>query len=291
MKIDNIEIIITGRLFKTASLLDEWEADTVDPRILIQKIKNKIKADIFTFTQRITDTKPRYDYFMEWDNVAAIPVSSFDYWWVEQIDDKTRNRIRKAEKNGVKIKIDSFNDDLVRGVVSIFNETSIRQGKRFLHYGKNFQDVKRALSDRSDRSIFIAAYYNNELIGYVKLIDALTYARIGEAIAKIKHRDKSLMNALIAKAVEVCAEKKYPFLVFGKFTYGNKGVDTLTSFKVNNGFKQINFPRYYIPFSAMGRIILALRFHRGIAGIMPGKLIRLLIHLRKKWYSMKYRKV
>ena len=41
-------------------------------------------------------------------------------------------------------------------------------------------------------------------------------------IAKIKHRDKAPMNALVAKAVEICAENKIPYLVYDKAYYGKK---------------------------------------------------------------------
>ena len=35
-----------------------------------------------------------------WDNIAALPVSTFDHWMSHQIDFKVRNKVRKAAKNG-----------------------------------------------------------------------------------------------------------------------------------------------------------------------------------------------
>jgi len=285
--IDIRKVIVTGRLIKRVELKDELSVDIGDPKAMIKAVQANIKADIFTFIQRFTDPEPRYNYSMKWDNVAALPISSFDYWWTKQIKDKPRNLARKSGKRGVIIKTEDFNDDLVKGVMGIYNETHIRRGRPFSHYGEDFETVKRNLSDRLLESIFITAYHGNELIGFVKLTNVGTYAIASGTIAKIKHRDKSPMNALIAKAVEVCAEKKYPFLVYGKFVYGNRGVDTLSSFKAENGFKKYDFPRYYIPLSIKGKIILKLGLHDGIIGLLPQKLIRNLIYLRNKWYSRK----
>ena len=87
-----------------------------------------------------------------------------------------------------------------------------RQDKPFWHYGKDFETIKREMSDRLDRSEFIGAYYNNDLIGFIKIIDAGTYLDIVEILSMIEHRDKAPTNALMAKAVEICDKKSFPIL-------------------------------------------------------------------------------
>ena len=57
-----------------------------------------MRVDLLTFIQRISDTTPKYDYPMEWDNMAVLPISTFDAWMKNQIDFKVRNKVRKAEK-------------------------------------------------------------------------------------------------------------------------------------------------------------------------------------------------
>ncbi len=88
------------------------------------------------------------------------------------------------------------------------------------------------------------------------------------------------MNALIAKAVEVCQEKGIAHLVYGKFTYGNKEKSQLAEFKQRNGFIQMDFPRYFIPLTIKGKIFLRLRLHRGILGLLPSSLINILWRIR-----------
>ena len=50
------------------------------------------------------------------------------------------------------------------------------------------------------------------MIGFIFLICADRFAALGQIISKIAQRDKAPNNALIAKAVERCAEKGIPYL-------------------------------------------------------------------------------
>lgn len=283
MHIDDHEIIVTSGLIKTARIELEWDEDIKDPAKLIRELKkNKVKADIFTFCQRVPETKPKYNYSLEWDYIAAIPIKSFDYWWEKQIDAKTRNMARKAQKKGVVLKIVDFDDEFVKGIECIYNETPIRQGKPFWHYRKDFNTIKKENSTYLDRSEFIGAYHNEELIGFIRLLYGERTARTVQIISMIKHRDKAPTNALIAKAVEVCNNKGIPYLVYGVWSEG-----TLGEFKRSNSFEKIDIPRYYIPLSIKGKVALKFKVHHGIRHMLPEKIALRLRDLRTKWYSRK----
>lgn len=282
--INNKEIMIKGKFIKFAKIAEEWYVDIEDPDSIIEKLKNyKVKADIFTFWQRLPENEPKYNYYMEWENIAALPIKNFDYWWKKQIKSRTRNLIKKAEKKGIVVKEANFDNDFIQGMTSIFNETPIRQGKPFWHYGKDFDTVKREFSRYLFREDLIGAYYNDELIGFIMLAHAGKFALTGQIISKIKYRDKAPNNALMAKAVEICEKKKIPYLVYYYWPSG-----TLAEFKRRNGFEKIALPRYYIPLTFKGKIILKLKFHHGVVGIIPEKLKVHLIDLRKKWYTKKH---
>ena len=63
--VDNKEIIVRGKIIKTARIKDEWFGFVEEPEILIKKIKNsKIGVDIFTFRQRFPENKLKYNYHM-----------------------------------------------------------------------------------------------------------------------------------------------------------------------------------------------------------------------------------
>lgn len=288
--LDNKEITVTGKLIKIARVKDEWYEEVKDFNTLIKALDNtNIKADLFTFWQSLPEIGPKYNYHMEFENVAAINIISFEHWWAEQINNNTRNAIRRALREGLSTKVINFDDKFVRGVTEIYNESPVRLGRLYPHYGDDFDTIKKKIATFLDRSDFIGAYYNGELIGYIKQTYVGNCAFIMNIISKVKHFDKSPTNALLAKAVEVCAEKKVPYLIYGQYVYGKKGEDSLTEFKRHNGFEKINIPRYYIPLTAKGKIALKLGIHNSIVEMLPGRLIKLLIKLRAKWYSIRYK--
>jgi hypothetical protein len=276
-------IIISGRFLRTAAIANEfYEADALtDPLPIIDALREPApKADLFTFTQKITDREPRFSYYYELDNVAAIPISSYDDWWNHQINSNDRKTIRKAGKRGVEVRSTPFDDALVSGIVEIYNETPIRQGKRFWHYGKDFDTVKRDTSTYGDRSEFIGAYSAGELIGFIKIVYCGKCGNMTLILAKIKDRDKCTTTALIAKAVEVCAQRGMSYLTYGKFVYGKKGEDSLSEFKRNLRFERIDVPQYFIPLTRKGEAAIRLGFHHYPYSLLPAWLLKDLIKLR-----------
>jgi FemAB family len=291
MRVDDNEILVTGKLIKIASIRDENLVDVEDADSLIAQIKKSSrKVDLFTFWQRLPHVTPKFNYYMEWDNVAAVPITTYDHWFRHQIDGKTRNKIRKAEKSGIDVQPVEFSDELVRCLVEIFNETPIRQGRHYSHYGKNFETVKREYSQHLHRSEFIAAYFHSELIGFIKLLYTGSYAEAYGTVAKLAYREHAPNNSLIAKAVSICEEKNVPYLVYGKLSYGKKGIDGLSNFKLNNGFEMISLPRYYVHLTRKGRVALMIKLHHGIANLLPRTVLVHVSESRKRWYTQKYNK-
>jgi hypothetical protein len=280
MIVDNLEITITGRIIKTARLTDEWYQDVEDPHSLVEKLKEaRLRADLFTFMQRLPETKRKYEYFTEWDSIAAIPIRSFKFWWEQQINPKVRNMVRKSEKKGVEIRVVEYTDEFIEGMTCIFNESSVRQGRPFWHFGKDFETVKREFSKNLFREQLLGAYYMNELIGFIMLADAGRYAMTKQILGSLRHRDKSPVNALLAKAVQICEEKKLSYLVYASWVDG-----TLGDFKRHNGFERVDLPRYYIPLNRVGSLVLKAHFHRGVKGIVATRLLAGLKAIRAKWY-------
>jgi hypothetical protein len=289
--IDDKTVIVTGKFIKIAAVHDEeWLENQVvnNPEFFkIKLIQEKLKADIFTFNQKITDPEPHYKYHIEWDNAAAITISSYQNWWDNELPQVTRKSIRRGAKRGVIAKVIEFNDELVNGIIEIHHDTPIRQGVSFAHYGKDFNTVKKEYGTYLDRSEFIGAYLENELIGIIKLVYMGGIASIMQIITKPSHYDKRPTNILIAKAVEICESNKIIFFVYGKYVYGNKTNSSLTEFKRRNGFKKVTYPSYYIPLTQKGRIALRFKLHLGLLGILPAGLITFLRNLRTKYTKIK----
>jgi hypothetical protein len=283
------DYLVRGHLLKVASLRDEWFQPLDEPRAFVEAARRSPRrVDLVTFIQRLPDVEPRHNYCTEWDNVAAIRISDYEHWWNEQIPKSTRKHIRRAEKAGIVARPVPFSDDLVRGIQDIYNETPFRQGRRFSHYGKDFETLKRAHGTFAGNREFIGAYLNGEFIGFVSLIYTGQTARSVQVITKVRHHDKWPTNVLLAKAVEVCATRGIPYLVYGKYDYGKIGTPGLMSFKEENGFRKTLFPRYFIPLTAWGKIALSMKLHHGWVEFLPAALVRSLMQLRSRYYHLRY---
>jgi len=267
---------------KTARLRDEWFMDVREPESFSAQLRTgrARKVDLFTFWRRPGVEAQAFDYHREPEFVAALPVRSYESWWNEQIDGKTRNLVRKGEKKGLAVQVVSFDDRLIEGMTKIFNETPIRQGRRFWHYGKAFDRIKAEMSDRLPTSVFIGAYASGELVGFVKLLLLREYAMMVEIISEVRHRDKAPNNSLIAAAVRECARLQIPML-----TYSTWGPPSLASFKEHNGFEKLELPRYYVPLTIWGHVVLRLRLHRGFGALLPEPLTERLRAARSRFYS------
>jgi len=264
------------------SLEDEWYEDLQDPQAVISALTGNldVKTDLLTFWQRMPDVAPRYPYHTEWEEIAVLPIQSYDNWWNERIKSRVRSLIRKSEKEGVTVKEVPYDDDFVRGMTAIFNESAVRQGRRFWHYGKDFETIKSQFSRFLFRERMIGAYYRGDMIGFMMLGDAGRFGLTGQIISSVKHRDKAPNNALIAKAVEVCAAQELPYLIY--FFWSD---DSLAEFKRRCGFEKVSVPRYYVPLTRVGTWALSCGAHRGWRGMLPKPLKSSLKRMRAVWHG------
>jgi hypothetical protein len=263
-----------------AKLEHEWYEDLDNPSEMIAALaEGRCRADILSFWQRLPDAEPRYEYYHEPEYVAAMPISTYDEWFNKHISSRTRGLIRKTSKQGVEVREVTWTDEFVQGITRIFNESPMRQGRPFWHYGKDFETVKREFSRYLYRELLLGAYVGDELVGFMMIGLAGKYAVTGQIISMLKHRDKAPTNALVAKAVEICAREKIPYLV-----YLHWGTGSLSEFKRRIGFERIALPRYYVPLTVRGRMALKLGTHNGIAPLLPDPTVARLKQLRDAWY-------
>ncbi len=235
-----------------------------DPAVFIEQMrKSAVRADIFSFAQKLPEITPLYNYSFEWDNLAVVPVTTYNDWWEKRLPQESRKNVRRAGKRGVVVKAVAFDDEFVKGIQGIYNETPVRQGRRFWHFGKDFETVKRENMTYLDRSAFIGAYLGEELIGFIKIVFVDRNATIMQIITKNAHQDKRPMNALLASAVELCVSRGMSFLLYGKYVYGKKEASLMTEFKRRNGFEEVKFPRYFLPLTIEGSWPIRSGLHLG----------------------------
>lgn len=293
VRLGDVIVVINGSVVTVGEVFDAYwrKADTLpDLKWIVEELKAADnRPDVFTFVQRVPDTKPQYDYYMELDNVAAIPVSTHEKWLREQISSASRRNIRTSEKKGVTVRVEQYDEKYVRGIMSIYNESPVRAGRQFWHYRKPFEVVEKENGTYRERSTYLGAYLQDEFIGYMKIVWDTRSAAIMQIISKLEYRDRRPNNALMSRAVKLCEERGIRYLLYERLIYGNKGEDSLTRFKKENGFIRMDLPRYYVPLTLKGKIALMLGLHREMKERVPQRLRQHLVDLRDKWYANRFK--
>ena len=218
------------------------------------------------------------------DNVALLQITNFDEWW-KKIGKKTRNMVRKAKKSGVITRIAVVDKGLAQGIWKIYNETPIRQGRSFPHFGVALKTVERRVFALRNCT-FIGAYLGGELVGFIQLVHGYKVSIISQILSLQKHWDKAVNNSLLAEAIEVCASRKVKWLIYGRM--GNHPL--LDRFKQNNGFTLFPLIRYYIPLTTKGKIATKLGLHRELRDALPQSISYNLIPVYNWISRMKMRK-
>ena len=292
VEVNGNKLIARGRLPRTAFVRGETmtENELEDPGVYIQNLKGDardvLKADIFTFTQKLPATTPKYAYPLEWESVAAIRLSSFGAWW-ESLPPETRRNVRRSQKRGVVVLVKSeLDDDLIQGIREVNDDTLVRQGARNAYYGKSAEETRKLYGEYLGRCDFICAYADDRLIGFLHLVYRGEVAAVLNLTTKPSQSDKRPANALVARAVELCESKGISHISYFLFNYGNKRGDSLRTFKIRNGFEEILMPRYFVPLNGWGKLCMKAGLHRGLVGILPTFLIRIALQVRSFWRGL-----
>jgi len=262
----------------------EWDKNILPEPAFLEKLKER-DIDVFTFPERkwcFSISNPPSNWIKTKDNVGLLEIKDYETWW-NSVGKKTRNMVRRAEKSGIKVTVVIPSEKLAEGIWKIYNETPIRQGRAFPHYGEPLEKVKSKIFAPTN-STHIGAYLQEELVGFIVILYGSNIANISEILSMQKHRDKAVNNALLAKAVEVCASKGQRWLMYGRF--GNH--PSLDRFKESNGF--VNFPltRYYVPLTWQGGVAIRLGLRKEFQDALPQSLKYPLIPV-ENWVSRNLR--
>jgi hypothetical protein len=287
--IDGRQFIAKGRWLKTVVVRSEemLENEVENPDRCIEKLKsnNVLKADIFSFAQKLPLVHPKYSFPLEWESVAAVQIVSFKKWW-DSLPQETRKNVRRSQRRGVTVKIREFDDELIQGIRGVNDESPMRQGTRNGYYGKTCEETKRLYGEFVGRCDFICGFFGEEMIGFLHLVYRNGIASILNLTTKPSHFDKRPANALMAKAIEICEEKGISHLSYGLYNYGNKRDDSLRTFKIRNGFEESLVPRYFVPLNLWGSLCMKTKLHRGLVGILPHPVLKFGVAARSICYNL-----
>lgn len=288
-----VKLVLSRSMPRIAMVHDEeWlEAATIgDPLRHLDTLRSgPLRADIFSYTRGPTETVPRDEFLYEWENAALLPSANYKAWW-DSLSQESRRNVRLATKAGVQIRLCDYDDAFVAGISSIYNETPVRLGKPFWHYGKSLETVRAENGTYVERSQFIGAFFEDKLIGFIKMVFVDRIGSIMQILSMLQHQDKRTTNALIAKAVEVCESRGMSHLRYCSYVYGSNTTSLLTEFKRRNGFVRVDYPRYYVPLTSMGRVSLGLRVHKGWRSLVPPSVMSLGLKARAHYHNLISRK-
>ena len=279
-------VVSTGRFPRIAQLFDEELVERANhpdlPEALATIRDHRLSADLYTFARPFgSHPPPQLPHPSVVDNLAVVSTRSFEDWW-RSLPQESRKNTRLAAKRGVTIGPARFDDPLVCGIKDIYDEMPVRQGRRFWHYMQPLERVRTLNATYPDRSHFIGAWLEGELIGFIKYITVDTTAMMIQILAMERHRDKKALNAMLAHAVQACEAQGLEHLVYGKFDYGVNHNSSLTEFKRRNGFRELSYPRYYVALNPIGRVALAAGLHRGGLSLVPPAARTFLHHMRAR---------
>jgi hypothetical protein len=293
MPVGGKHIVVKGNWLKIAEILDEeWlDSDVEDPEGCLRQLRAidrpELRADVFTFTQQLPATVPRFAYRTEFDSVAVLKIPSFNQWW-ESVPQETRKNVRRSGKRGVVTSVRPLDDELIRGIMSVNDDAPFRQGLPNVHYGKTFEQVSKDQASFPEQSEFICAHFENELIGFAKIVYRAASASIMQFLPKSSEADRRPANALIAEIVKRCEMRNVSWLIYGMLNYGNKQDSSLRDFKIRNGFGELLMPRYYVALTGWGKLCMATGAHRGLIGMLPPRIIPHLRRVRSKYYQLRH---
>ena len=130
MKVRGQEVRVQGSLIRIARLeatdIIFWSIR----RLAVELRTMRIRIDLFTFMQRLPETRRSTRTRWSGTTLAALPVSTFEHWWRANWV-QARNKAKQAEKKGVIVREVPFDDTLVKGIWEIYNECPVRQGGGF----------------------------------------------------------------------------------------------------------------------------------------------------------------
>jgi ribosomal protein S18 acetylase RimI-like enzyme len=292
MGVNGDKLVTRGKWLKIARVRGEEmkEEELENPELYLAALKrdtNRIlKADIFSFTQKLPATRPNYPYAVEWESIAAINLTSYKQWW-EGLPQETRKNVRRSQKRGVVIKVTAFDEGLIEGLRAVNDDSPMRQGMKNAYYGLTSDETRERYGEFVGRCDFICAYSGEEMIGFLHLVYRRDIASILNLTTKPSHFDKRPANALMARAVEICEARGITHISYGLYNYGNKRDSSLREFKIRNGFVEFLVPRYFVPISLWGRLCMKGKFHRGLIGTLPSSVIAVALRARELWYNLK----
>ncbi len=234
---------------------------------------SKKNVDLFSYIDRsfLKKTYNNGGFYKCSETIGLLHTERFDSW-LKLLPARERTAVRKTIRIGLTTHVVDVDDDFIESAHKIYNETPIRQGRKYSGFGITKEDVRQKFSNLQTSRI-IGAYLDGKLIGLIWVEFGDQVAAMMSFLSLTTYRNKNPNNALIAAAVKLCEEKGYRYLTYGNMGY-NPGLDF---FKKNNGFRRVAVSRYFVPLTFKGQLAIKMNLCRPVEHSFSPTLTRALV--------------
>lgn len=172
-------------------------------------------------------------------NMVTIDLQSYEVLW-KNLKDKCRNRIRKAQKNGIVVRHDCTYDSLML-FIELYNETMDRNNAtNYYYFSKKFyENLYEQLRDYME--LFYAIYEGEVISSYMVFYNQNgAHCHLGST--KSEYIKLSPANLVIYEAAKWGSERGIPFLHLG----GGVGLQDDQLLRFKKTFNKGPLSKYYI---------------------------------------------
>jgi hypothetical protein len=266
------EVIVKKQWFYSIAKFNMPEEHMFDigiPKEPLTQFK-KDGVDLFTFIDRsfLINNPAKDNLFTDLEPMALLTINTYDKWQAT-ITHNARWQTKKARKMGLTSQIVQVDDAFLKSAQKIYNETPVRQGRRYTGYGLSLDYLRNKYSIM-DNSEIIGVFYQNEMIGLMWIGFGDRVAAVKSFVSLLSYRNKYPNDLLIDSAVQRCLERGYNYLTYWNMGY-NPGLDF---FKKSHGFKVFKVPRYYFPITSKGELALKLNMYRPLDRTIPKRIVQ-----------------
>ena len=98
MQACGLDIRVSGKVIRTARIHGDSYRFIEDAGPILADLRNcGRRIDLFTFMQSAANPTPQYDYPLDWDNLAAAPISTQAKADTENNDEKRKARYKETD--------------------------------------------------------------------------------------------------------------------------------------------------------------------------------------------------
>ena len=245
--------------FSTARRANEYDGRLTISQNLISFLATE-KVDVFSFLETKTPHNLKVGTNTGWyksnEILLLYELNSYDEWW-NAVGKKTRNMVRKAEKNGVITSAVHPTEELANNICKIYNSSRKKQKRKNSNFGKTKEQVLKEITS-SPKNIFIVSRLRDEVVGFSQLIFHSDTVFIKRLVSLEKYWDKGINNALIAKLFDISAQRGIKKVIFAHWSPWDFYEPSLIDFAMHSGFRLCKVNRYYAPLTWNGKIVIQL---------------------------------